>query len=1760
MKRSASTNEFSKGLIMDLHPSVTPNSVLTDALNATLITNNGNENVLQNDMGNGRVDTAFLPEGYIPVGSCELGGIIYVASYNPLINKCQLGCFPSPQRYITSDQITDLQQSISNSEFQGKNGKLKQTTLRKIIFSQNLQAGDKYIISYSEDVFGNISDYNNTSHQFGTFPKFCKVTVVSIEEDGKMTELTSGLKWYNGANNSDFFLSSYKFNNEEHKKDIDSKRTLVSSAYSIFSSKVSGKLGLLFELEKIKGFSCTWKASVGDIEYSTIGTLTDIISTPYKIDLSINWDTDDFCINPEGVILLDQSGNVLKTVTVDKLINVDAENPVIESVTIGTMSPGLEVWSENNSNNYWSEAFKLSYDIGNYSFTEHKTKVKELQEYVNPLLNEGKIRRIENGKYVFGNVKIKNNGDYINENNTTVKQYEIKDDLVNNFWKYPILIPFGTFNIPTHQIYIPTNRSIELQTIPTPLLYTFTVAPYMKYGILEEYAITNTINFSNLGKKSINLNTWKYYNQEGYLTLTWGLEAYTEPNKDISRVVIEFYNNEGFQAALYSENKDSYNGVFTNYFTFDSTSNLSNTSYTNTKGSGEITSNSLYLAKIYIDYCDISATGEYYNPQPITFYRWLWTTPQFNDLYFTLQDFNNAQFSLDFSPALKFETTSEFNENWKVDTKGNKNPNQFSKAITIYPGQCPESLSYTKQEQIGSENGNVTATPSVSLLNDYQIFKLNDDFIKNSLDLRVYLAEEKVMNYPESPEVLFSGQSVPVFDGIMPQNTIEADENSIYQLNGNQGINISNNYLALEESNKSNSLHIRFTKKDAAVLMSNGEDIKKYIVNDNGNVIIDKLEIGETYSIYQYKGNNNYIICNTNNNIINYSEVTDTISETNISEIVSLQNPSSDIQVEINKNVDNNYIISGSVQNIIEVNDEKKTEISIKCNIPTKDIIVNCPNIININDDKTFSADITIINNAILTKEVNIQFILTYEGKSQELLYKIQSNYNNLILDASNKSITFETPTVNDKLEYQVKITSIPQKLDSFTVTSSINGIILKTFVYDILRENNLDKLTKTIEFTVKEQDISDLYNSYQLEFAKDFNKNRADLTYYPSSEEKEMKNISYMSVTNNIPVKLNFIAQHYSKYYYNTQAVNYNAQILKSFISSKDDCINYNLNPEGSHGFTKVLGIGATNRSNGRVWNEFYIINNYSANKTTVNSASVTAQAATSGGSKDADVDIYNGFKNMEYSQTDQPATSDFVSEFPFIFPYCFVHSGRGSAHLNPSKYHNGNATPDYMPNTQILSKMYLSDGTNGNERQFNTYKSGGLGCMTKDGEIVLQDHNKSGVDILFPNALKSKYTTPELYGNLLYSFLTRCFFVPSETFATQSYKVATWVYLDQNFSEYTRDIVLEVCPKALRNNKTDKIYTDRSYYNLGAITINGLNFKDYVKSIIESTSAPQFIENSPQINLQLTTAQTTFPIAFRINYIQPSMEESSSNPPVVQCVDELKSQVLNAIESRTYSRNTIYAFDGEDIVNLNTDVIFKSDKFEGTTQEDSICTFKPTSDFISRLIIQKNNMNLSQSLPGTGTYRVMLTDTNTKTNNLKGFNKGVKLFESFEDLSTEIIKLSTTSGFIYNGANKSEKGSYWRGECVTESKKTMSIIFYCGYYPASTDSNMFLSANENSFIIEPGTIDYGFKVIDEEYYIKELTLKYNLSKGKAYIGSDRNLYTATEIKESGNNPLNINFKESDGIAEFYIFKQQANTEVKIDSITITLKKKKTL
>lgn len=171
-------NQFTKGLQTDTHPLIQGQESLTDCLNGTLVTMNGNELILQNDMGNRRINNAFLPSGYEPVGMKEYGGVIYVAAYNPITNHSQIGSFPSPQRKV--DIGNDCEAQFDFDEKFNKNNytlddDLKINTINNDSYLQpltetnDLHVGDIFTV-YSankeleqgiSELKDNLSNYNN---------------------------------------------------------------------------------------------------------------------------------------------------------------------------------------------------------------------------------------------------------------------------------------------------------------------------------------------------------------------------------------------------------------------------------------------------------------------------------------------------------------------------------------------------------------------------------------------------------------------------------------------------------------------------------------------------------------------------------------------------------------------------------------------------------------------------------------------------------------------------------------------------------------------------------------------------------------------------------------------------------------------------------------------------------------------------------------------------------------------------------------------------------------------------------------------------------------------------------------------------------------------------------------------------------------------------------------------------------------------------------------------------------------------------------------------------------------------------------------------------------------------------------------------------------------------------------------------------------------------------------------------------------------
>lgn len=404
MKRQEATNTFQEGMVMDFNPLTTPNNVVTNCLNGTLLTFNGNEYVLQNDMGNGRVETAYLPEGYVPLGTAELGGIIYIVSYNPLIDKCQIGCFPSPERNITSDELQTPQISVSNEQFQQDGGKILNTILKvKLLSDPNsedgvfkLNPGDKYTVySTNNGVTKNkqfISDVGRTEHIVDIDPRTVTIHIVSIGEDGKIVYLDDSLKWTDKSGNpAHYYIKECKQGNDINKDINEEYRSLVSSAYNIFNSKVSGELALLFELKVIDTFSATWDADVEDInEVTKAQTESGVDNKKATIHFNINYTSDHKNINLKHVLLtgsayagtkqMQSNPNVMEPLHCTLDINKDSRKNDGTDSDIATSVATFQYNSEGDLSDYiWNYALTPAMEFGYLDFLTLKGSINFLE-------------------------------------------------------------------------------------------------------------------------------------------------------------------------------------------------------------------------------------------------------------------------------------------------------------------------------------------------------------------------------------------------------------------------------------------------------------------------------------------------------------------------------------------------------------------------------------------------------------------------------------------------------------------------------------------------------------------------------------------------------------------------------------------------------------------------------------------------------------------------------------------------------------------------------------------------------------------------------------------------------------------------------------------------------------------------------------------------------------------------------------------------------------------------------------------------------------------------------------------------------------------------------------------------------------------------------------------------------------------------------------------------------------------------------------
>lgn len=604
-------NTFNEGMVLDNHPLMTPNTVLTDALNATLVTMNGNEMVLQNDMGNARVENAKLPPGYIPIGMKEYGGIIYIACYNSLTNKGQIGCFPSPQRQKTATQISEITPTFKfpdvtyiKEENDEEWYKINSLLTKCEIFPKGtiIRSGDKFSVGLPiSSMFGTdnidstgenfISNYDNVENGLVKTPMNRMYTfgVATLDNNGQLRDITNQLKRYKGGQQIQFSnidSDLYKFNcgywqSEMSTEDKDGlvsselmDQTNVQSKLNTYNSKLFGRLFLYAKYNTVQS-----------IEVSVIG---------YK-----KLDDNNTINNPiyTGHTDNDYSDVELPLIQNQKYLQIDSKILLLIYVNYKYNCPDGS--KSLNSKNLVEplEGYKYYFDKSNQNI------IRGIQFIIN-----------NNSIY---NLPFSIPNDY-NKNYNLGYGYPLYDKITNIY----------SFS----QVYtLPLNITDKISWTAYPVTYFYDNG--LKFGEIPDESVSGELNPDNINSGKMKLNAWRYYINNDRVLLTWGFESYPRENDVISEVSFSFYDvaYNTLKWKFFTKERVSYNGEFNE--NFDISNFISNSSNYNTS----VIPNKLF-------YVDISWK---YNSQEKHTYRWMLITGLYNPSYYgnseypTIKDYDS---------------------------------------------------------------------------------------------------------------------------------------------------------------------------------------------------------------------------------------------------------------------------------------------------------------------------------------------------------------------------------------------------------------------------------------------------------------------------------------------------------------------------------------------------------------------------------------------------------------------------------------------------------------------------------------------------------------------------------------------------------------------------------------------------------------------------------------------------------------------------------------------------------------------------------------------------------------------------------------------------------------------------------------------------------------------------------------------------------------------------------------------------------------
>lgn len=572
--RKQANNTFTKGLFKDFHPLTVGNDVMTDALNATIVTMNGNEGILQNDMGNGRVESAFLPAGYVPVGMKEYGGIIYVASYNPVTNKGQIGSFPSPERNIDQSEeggpenpLQLLDQAYIRlykySKFNGNTPLQCQKGIAGLVNKTDIFGKDRYM--RAGDKFGfYFHDYNEQNQLYNDGRNKRPILSNYYQYDYKNDKPYSGDQQDNEIKNNPSGI-------QNRLALWDEKNQVYRNNIITLSTQILDVNNNLRDItEQLKRFN----EDNEKIDTKDIRSKIDIFNSGYFINESENKDWD-----PVNVERNKKALNTYNNKLYGKMFLVGKAN------TLEYIENGTTYTSHSSENGKYIEiVFNVNYF---YNCPEDYLYEPILYYFVEPV-GEKHVYIDENCQTKHENI---GSSDPTVDENPSVTIYGPKDGQDNQeYFKYNLINEVRTVDYgktgysdakvietydPITNLYKRTYQ-IRCETTFTEGYLHYVIVPRMKnipgyegnetnFGNksigtgpskitieqLTHLAIEGTIDFSKIGTGFNNMLYWNYRYLETidgapYMQLRWGLDDYLLTSDEISDLKMEFFSLNEF--------------------------------------------------------------------------------------------------------------------------------------------------------------------------------------------------------------------------------------------------------------------------------------------------------------------------------------------------------------------------------------------------------------------------------------------------------------------------------------------------------------------------------------------------------------------------------------------------------------------------------------------------------------------------------------------------------------------------------------------------------------------------------------------------------------------------------------------------------------------------------------------------------------------------------------------------------------------------------------------------------------------------------------------------------------------------------------------------------------------------------------------------------------------------------------------------------------------------------------------------------------